>query len=376
MHKESSGQTGAWSPDYSRKAVVETVASKLAELKQVLPIRLLALSGLWNDGDPASSQETELLVIYGGPKLEDSLNRVAETIGIGGLKAQVYSEDEYANRRAQVDIIIAKGMVLYHEGGSDLRRAHRNPPWKRRMRWAGNGFLGIGLFMLLTTGAYYGYSYYSISQISEEGDIGQLIAPGAIGQDDSDPQSQFLASFLAGSPNGPAAALPPASDLVSNAANDSSPAAGIAHGPQQILPPARIIIPSIDVDSRIIETGIVFEEGEWQWERPKFAVGHLVGTANPGAPGNMVLSGHMSSPIRGEGQVFNRLPEIKLGDIVVVYTQARAFAYQVTGKKVVLPTEIGVLKTTDDETVTLITCVPDLIYDHRLIVTAKKVSES
>ncbi|HLC30710.1 MAG TPA: sortase, partial [Dehalococcoidia bacterium] len=69
-----------------------------------------------------------------------------------------------------------------------------------------------------------------------------------------------------------------------------------------------------------------------------------------------------------------RLPDVKLGDTVILYTPVRGLAYQVVGKKVLLPEETSVLNPTPDETLTLITCVPDFVYSHRLIVTAKRIS--
>lgn len=254
----------------------------------------------------------------------------------------------------------------------------------RSLRWIGNGLLGIGALIVFTMGAYYGYSYYSLSQIESFGqiapgievamdnDLGLARVQAQVQTEEESPASSALASFMA---NSPGVTARPAAPLASTVGDDV-PWEGIAYGPLGVFPASRIIIPSIEVDSRVVELGIVFEDGEWQWERPVHAVGHLKGTADPGRSGNIVMSGHISSPVRGEGQVFKRLPEIKLNDVVVLYTPVRGFAYQVVGKKVVLPSDVDVLKPTPDETLTLITCVPDFIYSHRLIVTAKRVSAS
>lgn len=266
---------------------------------------------------------------------------------------------------------MAKGIVLYHGGGADRKPKRRGGVWRTGLRWIGNGLLGAGLAILLATGGYYAYSYYSLGQLEQEIDSGPPAAytTGV----SSDPENIYpaLATFLSNSPVGTEAPPPPASTTDEGIIVAVPPAA-----PSGIFTATRIIIPSIEVDSKIIETGVVFEDGEWQWERPKDAVGHLVGTGNPGQPGNIVMSGHISSPQRGEGEVFKRLPDIKLGDVVILYTPVRAFAYQVAAKKVVLPTEVSVLDPAPVETLTLITCVPDLIYSHRLIVTAKRISSS
>ncbi len=134
-----------------------------------------------------------------------------------------------------------------------------------------------------------------------------------------------------------------------------------------------IAIPSIGVDSKTVELGTVLENGVLVWETPKHAVGHHKGTANPGEIGNVVMSGHISSPVKGEGNVFSRLPEIAVGDQVVVTTPVGYFHYEVIQKRVVLPEEISVMDPTPEPVLTLITCVPDWVYTHRLIVTAKPV---
>ncbi len=140
------------------------------------------------------------------------------------------------------------------------------------------------------------------------------------------------------------------------------------------LPPKRLVVPSIGVDARVIPLGTTLNRrGELVWETAPFAVGHHRGTAGPGQPGNMVLSGHISSP--GEGGVFHRLPELEVGDGVIVMTEERQFLYQVTKTQTVLPQEVAVMGGSSAATATLITCVPDRVYSHRLVVSAKLVGQ-
>jgi len=138
------------------------------------------------------------------------------------------------------------------------------------------------------------------------------------------------------------------------------------------LPARRLIVPTIGVDSRVLPIGTYIDRhGELAWETAAFAVGHHRGTAGPGQPGNMVLSGHISSP--GEGAVFHRLPELKTGEGIIVRTDERQYLYRVTDVKTVGPREVSVMAQTSDPVVTLITCFPDRIYSHRLIVTGTLV---
>jgi LPXTG-site transpeptidase (sortase) family protein len=140
----------------------------------------------------------------------------------------------------------------------------------------------------------------------------------------------------------------------------------------QALPAKRLIIPTIGLDSKVIQLGTRLDKrGQLAWETAPFAIGHHRGTAGPGQNGNMVLSGHISSP--GEGAVFHHLPDLKVGEGVIVATDERQYLYRVVDRKVVTPDEVSVMEPTPDPTATLITCVPDGIYSHRLVVTARLV---
>lgn len=137
------------------------------------------------------------------------------------------------------------------------------------------------------------------------------------------------------------------------------------------LPAIRIVIPKIGLDSKVVEVGTKVQEGVLIWETAPFEVGHHIDTANPGQAGNIVMSGHISTT--RAGSVFKRLPEVAIGDAVILFTAEDEFLYQVVETKVVLPSETGVMAPTSDRTLTLITCVPDGVYTHRLIVVAKQV---
>jgi LPXTG-site transpeptidase (sortase) family protein len=138
------------------------------------------------------------------------------------------------------------------------------------------------------------------------------------------------------------------------------------------LPARRLVIPTIGLDSKVIQLGTKLDrKGQIAWETAPFAIGQHKGLAGPGQNGNMVLSGHISSP--NEGAVFHHLPDLKVGEGVVVATDERQYLYRVTEVKTVTPDEVSVLDQTPDPTATLITCVPDGIYSHRLVVTARLV---
>ena len=139
----------------------------------------------------------------------------------------------------------------------------------------------------------------------------------------------------------------------------------------------RIRIPAIEVDAVIDELRIRQLGDSLAWETPKKVVGHIPRTAKAGAAGQGWYFGHLESPIRGEGNVFARLPEIpKLAADSPIYifleTADRHYAYQVYVTEVVYEDDIA-LTDTGSHDITLVTCTPRFYYDHRLLVTAALV---
>jgi LPXTG-site transpeptidase (sortase) family protein len=141
----------------------------------------------------------------------------------------------------------------------------------------------------------------------------------------------------------------------------------------------RISIPGIGVDALIEPLNVITEDdGTRRYESPVHVVGSIPETANPGERGNGWLFGHLESPLRGEGNVFHRLPEVpeylNNGDpiYVSIETDEGEYLYQMVSSKVI-PQEELELYDTDDATITLVTCSRRPFYDHRQIVTAKLV---
>lgn len=136
------------------------------------------------------------------------------------------------------------------------------------------------------------------------------------------------------------------------------------------LPPVHIQAPAIELDASVVPIGTKMEKGQLVWETAKWAVGHHQGSANPGDSGNIVLSGHIRSPIKKEGNVFNRLPKLPIGELIVLHTEQGEYRYRVVDRRIVEPQEIEWMGPTAISTLTLITCYPDWIYSHRLVVIA------
>jgi len=105
---------------------------------------------------------------------------------------------------------------------------------------------------------------------------------------------------------------------------------------------------------------------------------HYPGTSVPGESGNMAITGHSSYFPWDPGRfkdVFALLHEVVTGDKIVVYWEGKKYIYEVTEIKVVLPSDISILKQTPDTTLTLITCTPVGTNLKRLVVRAKPIED-
>jgi sortase A len=123
----------------------------------------------------------------------------------------------------------------------------------------------------------------------------------------------------------------------------------------------RIQIPAINIDAPIVQGT--------EWEQLKKGVGQVIGTANPGKKGNIVLSAH--NDIFGE--LFRHLDKLQPGDRFTVYSNLRFYTYEITGWEVVEPTRVEVMAPTPNPTATLISCYPYLIDNMRIVVKAELV---
>jgi sortase A len=80
-------------------------------------------------------------------------------------------------------------------------------------------------------------------------------------------------------------------------------------------------------------------------------VGHIEGTATPGAVGNVGIAGHRDSFFRG-------LKDVAPGDLIEVQTLREKLEYRVVRTWVVDPGDVSVLEETSSPSLTLVTCYP------------------
>ncbi len=125
----------------------------------------------------------------------------------------------------------------------------------------------------------------------------------------------------------------------------------------------KIKLPAIQLDLLLLE-------GVTEKSLSKGA-GHMTGTAWPGQKGNCTIAGHRNYTF---GSRFNRLGQVKEGDVILLEVEDKAYSYKVTEIKVVLPEDLWALEQPlTERKVTLITCHPIYRATHRLIVIGQKI---
>jgi sortase A len=100
------------------------------------------------------------------------------------------------------------------------------------------------------------------------------------------------------------------------------------------------------------------------------AVGHIPGTALPGRPGNVGISGHRDT-------FFRPLRNIRQNDIITLTTLFGEYRYRVVSTKVVDLYDVAVLNPSVNEILTLVTCYPFYFVGSapdRFIVRAERVT--
>jgi LPXTG-site transpeptidase (sortase) family protein len=144
--------------------------------------------------------------------------------------------------------------------------------------------------------------------------------------------------------------------------------------------PTRLRIPLLGVDSSVSGLRILDLGSHREYETPDSVVGHIPESANPGERGNIWMFGHLESPIRNEGSVFRDLPRVPglLRQGYKIYTivdsPGGSFLYQVTSTNVLHKDDLQITGS-DKPSLTLVTCIPRFLYDHRLVVIGELVGK-
>lgn len=146
------------------------------------------------------------------------------------------------------------------------------------------------------------------------------------------------------------AALSDELEAARKAATDTAAAgtAGARPATRIVAVPAQSLIGRIEVPR--LKLSAIAREGV-DVRTLRGSVGHVPGTALPGAEGNAAFAAHRDT-------FFRPLEGVKTGDEVVVTTPTGVHRYAVTGTRIVDPSEVSVLDATGGRQLTLVTCYP------------------
>jgi LPXTG-site transpeptidase (sortase) family protein len=137
-----------------------------------------------------------------------------------------------------------------------------------------------------------------------------------------------------------------------------------AHNPAVTQTLTKITIPKIKLEDVVLE-GVSDES-------LMLGPAHMQGSVEPGMPGNAVLAGHRDS-------FFRRINSLRYGDDIFVTRGDHKYRYIVSGRKIVEPTDLSVIRPTSYTELTLITCYPTHAVGpapQRLIVIARLAPEN
>jgi LPXTG-site transpeptidase (sortase) family protein len=135
-----------------------------------------------------------------------------------------------------------------------------------------------------------------------------------------------------------------------------------------------LYIPKINVDARVSWNVPQSEEQE----KLRESVIQLKGTALPGKPGNIFITGHSSYYwwIGQYTRIFTLLNKMEKGDKIVIVYKNKIYTYRVYDKFTVKSHQTYVLDQGKSKELSLMTCVPIGTNWNRLVVKAKQINVS
>jgi len=101
-------------------------------------------------------------------------------------------------------------------------------------------------------------------------------------------------------------------------------------------------------------------DGSWDLLKQRSMV-HYKGTAAPGQTGNDIIAFHREPE-------YEHIDQLKVGDVVDVQDRScKTYAYRITGRWQLYPSNVTQLTTTTGSDLTLITCTPFWVDSQRLV---------
>ena len=250
---------------------------------------------------------------------------------------------------------------------------------RRIANLTGITLLVVGLLLLASGGAYYGYSASAKSNLDDLASVFEPRTVGSITGSTASSVSLFPGKAVAADSWNDPLSYEPAYFREQRLLDGFSPIGESGVTITDIQPSTRIMVPSIGVDSTISELSIMDLGDSRSYESPDNTVGHIPESANAGEDGTSWFFGHTESPISREGSVFfnlQKVPEkLRNGEDVFIITDNgdNQFLYRATSSQVVHQDKLN-LEATPFSDINLVSSVPRFVYDHRLVVSGELIA--
>lgn len=144
-----------------------------------------------------------------------------------------------------------------------------------------------------------------------------------------------------------------------------------------VPPETKLIIPKLNVEAPIVTDAPSNDEATIQKALERGVVLYP-NTGKPGELGNQSIFGHSSNNLFNRGDykyVFVLLSKLEKDDIVYINYESKQYTYKVINKKIIKPTEVGVLSEQPvPALITLITCDPPGANVNRLVIQAEQIN--
>jgi len=128
---------------------------------------------------------------------------------------------------------------------------------------------------------------------------------------------------------------------------------------------SRLVIPSIQMNLKIMNVDDIHKVSHGAW--------HVPDSSTPNLGGNTVIIGHRISLAGGVQKPwdFFYLPEVKVGDSIVLYWKGVKYNYTVIRTSVEDPNDSDIESPTTDNILTVYTCYPLWTTDYRFAIQAR-----
>lgn len=112
MPNKSSTSVRIFYPEQTREQLIRQLREKLPALEEKLPLLRVLLFGSYASGRFTRASDIDLLVVYRGPRRDDTYAVVRKTLQIPRLEPHVYSLEEYGAAKATVRRMERGGVML------------------------------------------------------------------------------------------------------------------------------------------------------------------------------------------------------------------------------------------------------------------------